>query len=361
MPVAGAGPWGQLEYLPIVISPPLEYVAENDVDFSGEVVWHFPNVGSAGLSALLREIGFAAPLVAELESMAKANVSLPGMSLYPSKEFVLGLSAEARAKLYLALCDYKQNSDHRNQFLFRGDSLEQWFAGSTISPETRKLIGPLIYRRGNFMYFADMRTIVSSLPSRDGRLNLLRALRRDATFLVHVKISAKSDLEALVRYWGRGGRVQDVRPILESLVQRGNDQSISITHLLPPMPRRKLYTYPAQSITDNAISRSCHWTSLNFFNEVPDDKFSKIAEVTRSLQEDYYRIHGNLQLGDIAVVLDARNAAIHSATYIADDIFFHRCGADSSAPWALTRGEDLCDYYPRHGKTGIRYYRRKNL
>ena len=83
---AGDGPWGQLEYIPIVISPPLEYAAEAAGDFSAVVVWHFPNVGSAGLSALFREIGLAAPLIAELESMAKANVSLPGMSIYPPKQ-----------------------------------------------------------------------------------------------------------------------------------------------------------------------------------------------------------------------------------------------------------------------------------
>ena len=361
MPVAGAGPWGQLEYLPIVISPPLEYVAETDADFSGEVVWHFPNVGSAGLSALFKKTGLAAPLVAELESMAKANISLPGMSLYPSKKFVLGLSAEARAKLYLLLADYEQNPDARNQFLFCGDSPDQWFAGSGVTPETRKLVEPLIYRHGNFMYFADIRSIVAEIPSKAQRLELMKMLRRDATFLVHVKLSAKSDIETLVNYWGRGGRVQDVRPILESLIQRSDEQRINITHLLPPMARRKLYTFPARSMADFQVNRDCHWTSLNFFNETPNDKFAEPGAFVSEIRESFYRIHGNLQLGDIAVVLDKQERVLHSATYIADDIFFHRCGMDSSAPWTFTKGEYLADFYPQQDKVIFAYYRRKNM
>ena len=355
------GPWGSLKYTPIVISPPLEYVTENDVDYSEKMVWHFPNLGSTRLSALFKKSGLAAPLVAELESMTKANISLPGISIYPSKEFVRGLGAEARAKLYLALCDYKQNVDYHNQFLFCGNSPDQWFAGSKVSPETRKLVEPFIYRHGNFMYFADMRSIEGAFPSRDQRLELLKTLRRDATFLVHVKISEKSDIETLVRYWGCGGRTQEVRPILESLMRLGGDQSINVTHLLPPMARRRLYTYPARLAASGAINRDCHWTALNFFNDVPDDRFAANNALTSELEKNFYRIHGNLQLGDIAVVVDTKMVPIHSAAYIADDIFFHRCGPDSSSPWALTKGEYLVDFYPRHSKVHVLYYRRKSM
>ncbi|MDP6544751.1 MAG: hypothetical protein QGH60_12220 [Phycisphaerae bacterium] len=358
---ATAGPWGELELTPIVIAPPLEYVAESDLDFSGKVVWHVPNVGSVGLTALFKRIGLATPLIAELQSMAKANTSLPGMSIYPSKEFVRGLNAEVRAKLYLALSEFGQNLDLRNQFLFCGDSPDQWFAGSAVSPETRKLVEPFIYKRGNFLYFADMRSIADSIPSREQYVALLKTLRRDATFLVHVKVSEKSDIETLVNYWGRGGRAQEVRPILESLMRRGGDQGINITHLLPPLARRRLYTYPARSIIDVKVQRDCHWTSLNFFNDVPDDKYAAPNVMIPELKENYYRVHANFQLGDLALVVDSRGRSVHSATYIADDILFHRCGADSSAPWTLVKGEDLASLYPRRNKVMVLYYRRKKM
>jgi len=358
--VAPSGPWGRLECTPLVLSPPLEYLAENSVDYSGEPAWHFPNVYSAGLSALFKEIGLSESLGARLLPLARPARSFGGLTIHPPRQLVLGLSPEDRRALYVALCEYPQNADQRNQFAFRADSADQWFAGSSVSPGTRKLVEPLIYRQGGFVYFADMRSINDSIPSGAERSGLFKALRREATFLVHLRVSGDSDVDALVNYWGRGGRALDVRPIIESLARSPAGGAINITHLLPPFARSRLYTYPARSTGEMKHRRDCHWTSLNFFSQVPDDRFCEHEEVMRTLRTDYYVIHGNLRLGDIAVVGNAKVGAIHSAVYIADDILFHRCGADSSAPWVLTRLENLKGFYPRKNMA-IRYYRRKNL
>ncbi|MBT3201909.1 MAG: hypothetical protein HN350_18570 [Phycisphaerales bacterium] len=358
---ASNGPWGELEYTPIVISAPQEYVAEGAVSFAGPVVWHFPKTSAFGLTETLEKSGLPKDMVWKLKKIAKPNPALSGISLHPTKEFVLGLQPEDRAKLYLALADYPQNIDVQTQFLFRGQSPDQWFAGSKVSPEIRKLVEPLIYRYGNFMFFADLRTIFSDIPDRREQLELLKTLRRDATYLVHLKVSAKSDLDALVHYWGRGGRVQEVRPILEALIQSPGEHEINITHLLPPLARRALYTYPARSMAESNVHRDCHWTALNFFNETPDDKLATPEAFHSTITKDFYRIHGNLQLGDIAVVVSKQRKVLHSATYIADDIFFHRCGADSSAPWTLVKGEDLKSFYPRSSGVQLNYYRRKAM
>ena len=357
----GSGPWGRLEYLPIIIAPPLPYASENIEDFSSPVVWRFPNVGSAGLSALFEDISISEPLRTKLMSMAQINASYRGMDIYPSREFVLGLSREARGKLYVALCGYMANGDQQKQFVFRGSSPAQWFAGSMVSQETRKLVEPLIHHRRGFMYFADLRSIAGAVAPRSELVNLVKTLSRDATFIVHLKLSKNSDIEALVNYWGRGGRTQNVRPIIESLVRSGTDQGINIIHLLPSFARRKLYTYSSRLDAKTRPKRDCNWTAANFFNETPDDRFCDPREVANTLRNDYRWVHGDLQLGDIAVVLDANNMSVHSAVYVADDLFFHRCGPGASAPWTLARGKDLVNYYPRSKKVTIRYYRRRDL
>jgi len=242
---AGPGPWGQLEYTPIIIAPPLEYVSEISLDFSGAPEWHFPNIYLNGLSALCEEIGLSRPLGAKLVSMAKPAKSFRGLSIHPPKQFVMDLSGKDRSALYAVLCQYPQNFDQRNQFAFRGASPDEWFAGSMVSAATRKIVEPLIYRRGEFMYFADLRIILDSIAPKKELHHLLKTLRREATFLIHLKVSDKSDIEALVNYWGRSGRVQEVRPIIESMARSGGDKAINITYLLPPLARRRLYTYPA--------------------------------------------------------------------------------------------------------------------
>jgi len=340
----------------------LERVAENAADYSADAAWHFPDIYLAELSALFKRTGLSQPLREKLVSMAAPAKSFDGLSIHPPRQLVLDLDPEDRAALYIALNRYPQNIDQRNQFYFRGSSPDRWFAGSTVSPAIRKLVEPLIYRRGEFMYFADLRSIEDSLTSPAERANLLKTLLSGATFLVHLKVSEDSDLEALVNYWGRGGRANEVRPLLESLTRRPGEQTINIIHLLPPLARSRLYTYPVRSGSDRFFHlRDCHWTSLNFFNAVSDDNFARRTSISDGFKKDLYHIDDDLQLGDIIEFVDSRKVPIHSAVYIAGDLFFHKCGAKSSTPWTLTRRKDLENYYPLYEKLEVTYYRRKSL
>ena len=354
--------WGQLEYTPIVIAPPLEFVQDMPISFhSQDIAWHFLQRGPAELSNLFQTIDLSAPLRKKLVTMARPNESTGGMSIYPSRQFVLDLSPKDRSALYIAFYSNYLNIEQSNQFQFHGSSPDEWFAGSAVPPATRKLIEPLIYRHGEFMYFADIFCIEYPHLQTE-RANLLQTLMRHPTFLAHLKVSPDSDLEALVKYWGRGDRAHEVRPILEALMQRGGEQAINITHLLPALARRKLYTYPGNSGLNRADRRrDCHWTSMNFFNEVPDDEFCEDKNVNRALMTDYYRIGGNLRLGDVIVLFTQQMKPVHSAVYIADDVFFHRCGSRSFEPWALTRRKHLESYYPSHQKFKIHYYRPNSL
>ncbi|MBT3200940.1 MAG: hypothetical protein HN350_13625 [Phycisphaerales bacterium] len=355
-------PWGQLEYTPLTIAPPLEFVRDPLINkFPEDVFWRFPKIAPARLPAHLKSIGLSAPFSEKLMTMARPDKAVRGSRIDPSRQFVLDVPLKDRTALYIALLTDPSNAYQRRQFQFRGSSPDEWFAASGVSPATRKLVEPLIYRRGNFMYFSDYRSIGDSISPAE-RSNLLKTLHRDATFLAHLKISRDSDIEALVRYWGRGGRANEVRPILEAMAQKGGEQSINITHLLPALARRKLYTYPGQSdLEKRTRPRDCHWTSMNFFNEEPDDSFCEGRKVVAAKMRDYYRVGGNLKLGDIVTVLTSRLTAVHSAVYIADDIIFHRCGPGPSAPWALARRKDIEAYYPSHAKYQIRYYRHKKM
>ena len=361
-PAPVAEMWGRLEYTPIVISPPLEFVPDPTIKYySRGAEWHFPQTNTTELSMLFKSINLSEPFRKKLISMTAPNKTTGGMSIYPPREFVLNVSPKDRSALYIALREDQRNVNQQALFPFRGNSPDEWFAGSGVSPATRKLVEPLIYRRGEFMYFADLPSI-GYLPARTERSNLLKTLMRDATFLAHLKISPDSDIEALGKYWGRGARSHEVRPILEALKRRGGEQSINITHLLPSLARRLLYTYPGRSDSDmKTRPRDCHWTSMNFFKETPDDTFSHGAKLAGELQANYYPIGGNLRLGDVIIITKPGGQAVHSAVYIADDVLFHRCGPDSSAPWSLTRRKHIMAYYPSHQKLEVRYYRNNSL
>ncbi len=98
--VTNNGPWGEIVYIPLMISPPMEFVPDYAPFAPQEAIaWNFPNTTLPQLSALLTQIGLADELRSKLQSTAQLNPSINGLSLRPDRELVLGLSPEARAGL----------------------------------------------------------------------------------------------------------------------------------------------------------------------------------------------------------------------------------------------------------------------
>ncbi|HYW80637.1 MAG TPA: hypothetical protein VE890_13720 [Thermoguttaceae bacterium] len=355
------GPWGRLVCRRIALSPLLDYVPEMVPWPDKATVWRFPNLNSTQVESLLTEIGLPEELRTTLLSMAEVDLEYAGLMIRPTPEIILALDPETRASLYVALDASMKNVDQGSAFRFYGDSFDQWIGQTSISQATRALVEPLIYRHGGYLFFADLRTVEAILPSEHERVQLIKALSHQSTYMVQLKLSETSNLDALVEYWGRGGRAKNVAPILESVIEGGGDRTVDITYLLPSFARERIYTYPFGSEMDTATLPDCHWTALNFFSDEPDDSLSKTSGVVRTLQEDYYRIFGNPKLGDLVLYLDASQTLMHSAVYIADDILFTKNGTSLSQPWMLVKVDEMKGFYPRRDEVDIHYYRRKDL
>jgi hypothetical protein len=353
-------PWGQIECIPITIAPPLEFVVQC-TPMTEPVIWQVPNTDSEKLPQTLQEIGLDKATCNKLVAMAQPEPAINGVALRPSREFVLALSPEERAKWYAFLSEFAANFDQVNAFRYDGNTPDEWFARCALPAEVEKLVKPLIYRHGRFMLFADLRSIESNLPSPPIRAKLLQAISRERTFLTRLKITRSSDIDRLVGYWGRGGRAKDIRPILESLAELEGEHFLDITHMLPSFARRRIYTYPSPSAALESGNRDCHWTSFNFFSEQPDDRFCKPEEVLRTLEKDYYRIYASPQFGDVVMFVVNGTEAIHTGVYLADDIVFTKNGSSSSHPWMLMKLDDLKDFYPYRKPMEVRYFRRSDL
>lgn len=355
------GPWGRLEIIPITISPPLEHVLQSGRQDAYEVAWCFPSKGASELSDLLAEAGLPEELQARLKALAKRDLSIDGYTICPDRELVLGLGPEDRAKLYLLLHPSEENPSQRNAFRFCGDSIGEWFGDSLISAETKRLVTPLIYRQGSFLFFSDLQTVKPLLSSADERLSLVRALSCESTMLLSLKVAGEEDVEALINYWGRGGRAKEIRPILESLARLEGEQSIDVMRLLPPFARQRIYTYPTSAETAGDVVRDCHWSAMNFFSEYPDDRFGKPGTDFSTFAEDFYRIFGNPQFGDLVVYVNPKGGIVHSAVYIAADIVFTKNGNSNTRPWMFMKSENMKDFYPFPGGLVKAMFRRQGM
>jgi hypothetical protein len=357
------GPWGTLTTTPIVISPPLEYVSQNWGPV-GAPRWYFPPSADDGFEQFLASSGLSADQIAGLHASARPDAATGGITISPDPAFVRDLSPEIRARLYHELEKHPRNVDQDAAYRFYGTSVEAWLPTNLISPATRALVEPLVYRRGDFLYFSDIDLVRPHIEDPAELQRLAKGLLRQATLLVKLHVEASSDVDAIAEYWGRGGRRTDIRPLLESIAGGAADDRIDISHLLPTLARQHLYRYPRYSAADldRPLLSNCFWTALNFFNVEPDDRYLDVGYALEHLREDYYFVQDQFQLGDVVAFTDDSGSIFHVAVYLADGLVFGKNGSTPLDPWSILPIERLKGHYSQYaGEWHVSYHRRKDF
>lgn len=352
------GPWGQLEYSRIVVEPPEDFIP-NFYTQPQPLRWVFKDMGEAQLEALWQRAGLTSEQRKSLLA-ARRHPITNGIMLEPDSALILSLSPEARAVVYEVLAAWPENPVQHDPFRSRREAVDDWFESHALPEEIVSLTRRLLYPRNGNMLFSDHDIVLPRLSSAAQRVVFVKALSRKSTFLVNLRIAPGADVEALTRYWGRGRRSKDVGPLLRSLAQRPGGGSVDIAHLLPPLARTLLYTYPLPSENPVDLAHDCHWTSFNFYNERPDERLADMAFVERVIQNDYYQTTDAPALGDVIILVDQHGKGVHSCIYLADDFVFTKNGAAFSVPWLLGRLETVVSFYSIGGlPVEARRYRRR--
>lgn len=357
----GNGPWGHLTATPIVISPPLEYVpAEWGRNAPAE--WVFPNATAEVVTAFLASSGFSPEQMAQLGPYTRREAQIAGVVITPPSALVRALTPDVRARLYTQLSRSTLNFDQAQSFRFKGRTPADWFTGTMMSAETRRLVEPLIYADSNFLHFADIESIRSQISSPLERQYLAKALLRNSTVMVRLWIESPEEVAGLVNYWGMGGRRTDIRPLLESLSDASDNRTIDIVHLLPAFARDHLYRFPKIKTMDltRPLLANCLWSALNFFEEDPDDRYLDVTYALNALRTNYYVVEHGFQLGDIVALVDDEGDLFHVAVYLADGQLFTKNGTSPVSPWTIMSTQELKDFYHRRAENPRVIYHRLN-
>lgn len=358
---ARPGPWGELQYSRLVIEPPDEFTVE-DPSLFAPPAWVFNDYTRERLAELWRTAQLDPAQVAVLRAVT-AEQSDPGPALvvHPPVELVSALTPEARGTIYAALSAFTENPAQNEPFRFRADTADEWFENSGVPPAPLALVRRLLYRRGNSLLFSDYAVVLPQIASRAERTRLIKTLARKSTLLVKLRVRPTSDLDTIAEYWGRGPRRKGMRALLESIASRPEGITIDVAHLLPKFPRSVLFTYPPPPSTPGDANHDCHWTSLNFFEDAPNERFADTEVVRHALETDYVPVVGRPTLGDILVFARADNVVIHSCVFVADDIVFTKNGASETMPFILMNLSDVIAFYPADPPLVIRAYRLRSL
>ncbi len=353
------GPWGLLKIEPIVVEPPSTFFGWG-YDVSPSRRWIIAHATPDQARALLQTSGLDAAAVEVLMGTAVPDPTCGGQILHPPDELLRALAPGVRSALYAELGKNQANSLHATPMRFRGASLHEWFANSGLPAEITARVEPLVYPSGKDLCFTDLHLVLPDIESPLTRIRLLRALHRAATYSLRLEFKPDDSIGHLLAYWGRGDRDYQIEPILESMQHQAGGEGLDVSYLLPDFARTRLYTYINPTRSDPGVRRDCHWTSFNFFNDLPDDQYGRQTDLSEIIRRDYAPINPPLQFGDLIFFISGSNAAIHSCVYIAADLVFTKNGAGFGMPFVFEQLEDVVALYrARFGEFLLQYCRRR--
>ncbi len=354
------GPWGELECQRTVIEIPDEFLSirlhEGDVPH-----WFFKGYSAAMLTKLLEDAQLSAEEKRDLLDASKWETSPAGIQIKPAEKTVLSLSPQSRKSIYTVLAQFGENAPQEQAFHWPVATAGAAFDGAEISEQTRALITRLSYQLGKLVMFADLSTVLRTLPNETEKRRLEKVLSRHPTLLMRLNVNPQSDIDALVEYWARAGSGKDIRPILEAAARISGGTKLSILYLLPPWPTARLYSFPFPTV---GAQFDCLWTAFNFFKEVPDPPTNDGSYWKRKLDAEYYPVTSDPRYGDILMLIKPDGTIIHSCTFIADDIVYTKNGASATVPWILMTIPELLEAYaselPEGQRLRVQVYRNKN-
>jgi len=322
--------------------------------------WFFENVSAAELTEFLNACELQPEQKLLLDSRAW-TVASNGITVAPPAQLIWSLTPQCRAHIYARLAKSPANFPQRFPFRFPAGAFEDRFSHSQLPLEQIKKIKRLTYNNSGYLCFTDLQAVKEAL-STDEFNDLIATLYQLPTYILRLCVTPESNVDDLIKYWGKGGREKLIAPLLNSLAKTPGGTAFNISFFLPTFARLRLYTYP-YTWDDRTASRSdCFFTSMNFFNATADTNFFDHAYTSKVLRTDYTPVEKDPSFGDIVALSTSAGEIFHTCVYIAEDFVFTKNGADPEQPWVLMKLPDmLILYFPTDRSGQLSFFRRKDL
>jgi hypothetical protein len=353
------GPWGDLEYYQIYLEMP-DYLVKLCSAPDPSPKWCFPSGTEDGLRALFKEAGLPGALQEYLLDPKHQQIKDHVLTVFPPVPDLIAMTREQRTIIYRELAKSEFNEYHANPICITNGDPDSWFAQSGLRPEFREVVKKMTYVWGDMLCFSDLGVLLSmAKPGQEAR-DVLKVMTRVRTLVLQLAVRPQSNLEEVMRYWSADRRNKDIEAILLSASEMEGGERLDCTHLLPPLARRYLYTYPSADPSALPFKPDCHWTSLNFFDAKPLDYHLYPDLFLQRITEDYIPIKPPYSFGDVLMLVTSDGVPLHSCVYVADDIVYTKNGRSIGVPWLLTKLGDVSRYYSTRQPNHIQGYRLKS-
>lgn len=314
------------------------------------------------MSQLLRDSGMNEEHLDELFDSERVMLRKGGVVVYPSADVLMGLSPQARAKIYAVLANFKENPFHYYPIVIQEPSLRTWFRGTGLNDEILVMISKLVYFRGRSALFSDVSALLNLVHTAKEERELIQALTRVRSLVLRMSFDEESDFDEIANYWSAGYKYKDILPMIESIGRNKYQQTVDLAHFIPPTPRRFLYSFPAAEDGLRGRYPDSFWSALNFFNFSTVDVYGDSFDLDAHIRRNYRPVEGQFKYGDILLMVrEDDRQAYHACIYLADNIVFTKNTPYLYTPWTLMTIEDLFSYHERGRPSFLSGWRRLDL
>ncbi len=352
------GPWGQIEFHYLYLEASSELV---DVFQMPTVVtrWSFPGMSREEIRGVFLNAGIPARGIERW--MTGCLMEQEGViHILPPIPDLEALTSEQRASIYATLAKSEMNPFHKDPVFVTGGNARDFLRNTDIEAGHAEWFERMCYRRGHVLCFSDVRALLSRARNDSEVKRLFKLCSRTRTLIARLRLTPETDYDSLTAYWSKGGRRKDVLTMLKSVAESPGAEHLDLIHMLPPLPRKLLYSYPPLGLAINGRMPDCHWTSLNFFNYEPREYYIDTRLAASHVIENFAPVDAPYRYGDVLFFMEGPALqAFHSCVFIADDIVFTKNGDNAANPWVLSHLEDLRQVYLSGSGGYVQGYRRK--
>lgn len=355
------GPWGNLRCAYIYLEAPKTLVDSFPLP-NTQPRWAFPESSLPELAGFLKDAGLSQAMVDALLD-PKTIVKSDGMVyLYPRPPDLEAIPSQTRAIIYTELAKYPPNEFHMDPVLIIGKDVKEWYRTSKLRPDIVALIEKMTYKRGETIAFSDIPVLLGYAQGEAEARSIFKAMTRTRGIMVKIEADHNTNVEEVVNYWtlGLGLRRKDVEPLLQSIIDTDGIEALPLSHMLPALARKLVYTYPGIDLAKNGLLPDCHWTSLNFFNYDPHEYLLDSRLATSAVLERFEPVSPPYKYGDVLFFLSKETGdAYHSCVFLADGLVFTKNGRNLLSPWLIMKQEDVEKIYLYRGDGRVQAFRLK--
>jgi hypothetical protein len=353
------GPWGDIEYHYIYLEASEQLVSHFPLP-STQPRWSFPGMTREQLATFFEGARVPGDWVERWLSPLHLLVQPGVLHVLLPMEHLEGLMPEQRAYIYQFLAKSELNEFHRDPVFITSGSVEDFFRHTGIAMDHARWFERMCYKRGHVLCFSDIPALLSRARGASEARHLFKLCTRTRAIIGRLRVTPETNCEALMDYWSDARRRKDMLPLLHSLADLRHAGTIDLMHLLPPMARKLVNSYPPLELGMHGRMPDCHWSSLNFFNYEAQDCYLNSRLAASYVLESYERCEAPYRYGDVLFFMDGPNgSSFHSCVYIADDLVFAKNGDNAANPWILTRLEDQRQVYLSGGAGHVQAHRRR--